>query len=71
MTSKPVLYVCNVEENSAATGNAFSAKVAEMARAVLRLSPRCVIPEIIFAPPDARTRADAFAAVEVSNAMTA
>ncbi len=32
MTSKPVLYVCNVEEASAATGNAFSAKVAEMAK---------------------------------------
>ncbi len=31
MTSKPVLYVCNVEEASAATGNAFSARVAEMA----------------------------------------
>ncbi len=32
MTSKPVLYVCNVDEASAATGNAFSAKVEEMAR---------------------------------------
>ena len=31
LTSKPVLYVCNVEEASAATGNALSAKVAEMA----------------------------------------
>jgi GTP-binding protein YchF len=31
MTSKPVLYVCNVDEGSAATGNAFSAKVAAMA----------------------------------------
>src|ERR1700754_2992213 len=31
LTAKPVLYVCNVEEASAATGNAFSAKVAEMA----------------------------------------
>jgi ribosome-binding ATPase len=27
LTSKPVLYVCNVEEGSAATGNEFSAKV--------------------------------------------
>ncbi len=27
MTSKPVLYVCNVEEGSAASGNAFSARV--------------------------------------------
>jgi ribosome-binding ATPase len=33
LTSKPVLYVCNVEESSAATGNALSAKVAEMAAA--------------------------------------
>jgi GTP-binding protein YchF len=33
MTTKPVLYVCNVEEASAATGNAFSARVAEMAAA--------------------------------------
>ncbi len=32
ITSKPVLYVCNVEESSAATGNAFSAKVAEFAK---------------------------------------
>jgi hypothetical protein len=33
MTTKPVLYVCNVEEASAASGNAHSARVAEMARA--------------------------------------
>ena len=32
ITSKPVLYVCNVEEASAGTGNAFSAKVAEFAK---------------------------------------
>jgi GTP-binding protein YchF len=32
LTSKPVVYVCNVEEASAADGNAFSAKVAERAR---------------------------------------
>ena len=31
LTSKPVLYVCNVEEASAATGNAQSARVAELA----------------------------------------
>ncbi len=31
LTAKPVLYACNVEESSAATGNAFSARVAEMA----------------------------------------
>jgi ribosome-binding ATPase len=33
LTAKPVLYVCNVEEASAASGNALSARVAEMARA--------------------------------------
>jgi GTP-binding protein YchF len=33
MTSKPVLYVCNVEEDAAATGNAHSARVVERAKA--------------------------------------
>jgi hypothetical protein len=33
LTSKPVLYVCNVEEASAATGNAYSQRVVEMAAA--------------------------------------
>ncbi len=33
LTAKPVLYVCNVEEASAASGNGLSAKVAEMAKA--------------------------------------
>ena len=31
LTSKPVVYVCNVDEASAATGNAYSARVAERA----------------------------------------
>jgi ribosome-binding ATPase len=31
LTSKPILYVCNVDEASAASGNDFSAKVARMA----------------------------------------
>ncbi len=31
LTSKPILYVCNVEEANAASGNAHSARVAEMA----------------------------------------
>ena len=31
LTSKPVLYVCNVDEGSAAKGNELSAKVAQMA----------------------------------------
>lgn len=33
LTAKPVLYVCNVDEGSAASGNAQSARVAEMAAA--------------------------------------
>jgi ribosome-binding ATPase len=33
LTSKPVLYVCNVEEGAAAAGNAFSAQVEAQARA--------------------------------------
>ncbi|WP_298434696.1 redox-regulated ATPase YchF [uncultured Jannaschia sp.] len=33
LTSKPILYVCNVDEGSAADGNAHSAAVAEMAAA--------------------------------------
>ncbi len=33
MTAKPVLYVCNVDEASAATGNAFSTQVAARAKA--------------------------------------
>ena len=33
LTSKPVLFVCNVEEASAATGNEYSAAVAAMAKA--------------------------------------
>ncbi|MDU8943531.1 redox-regulated ATPase YchF [Ovoidimarina sediminis] len=33
LTQKPVLYVCNVDESEAATGNAHSARVAEMAAA--------------------------------------
>ena len=31
ITTKPILYVCNVEEDAAATGNAFSEQVKEMA----------------------------------------
>jgi len=33
ITAKPVIYVCNVEEDSAETGNSLSAKVAEKAAA--------------------------------------
>jgi GTP-binding protein YchF len=40
LTTKPVLYVCNVEEGSAATGNKFSAMVEGRAKAE---GARCVI----------------------------
>jgi GTP-binding protein YchF len=33
LTTKPILYVCNVDEGSASQGNDFSAKVADMAAA--------------------------------------
>ena len=33
LTSKPILYICNVEEDAAAEGNALAEKVAEMAKA--------------------------------------
>jgi GTP-binding protein YchF len=33
LTAKPVLYVCNVEEESAATGNSYSRQVEERAKA--------------------------------------
>lgn len=33
LTTKPILYVCNVEESAAASGNAHSTKVAQMAKA--------------------------------------
>lgn len=32
MTAKPVLYVCNVDEASAATGNAYARQVEERAK---------------------------------------
>jgi GTP-binding protein YchF len=41
LTSKPVMYVCNVEEGAAATGNAFTVKVADMAKA--KKAPSVVI----------------------------
>ena len=41
LTSKPVLYVCNVDEASAANGNALTQKVAEMAK--LKKAPSVVI----------------------------
>ena len=40
LTSKPVLYVCNVEESAAADGNEFSKKVEELAASE---EARCVV----------------------------
>ncbi len=40
LTQKPVLYVCNVDEGSAATGNAFSKRVEEKAK---REGAGCVV----------------------------
>ena len=40
LTSKPILYVCNVEENSASVGNSHSLKVNEFAKAN---SAKCLI----------------------------
>jgi ribosome-binding ATPase len=58
LTSKPVLYVCNVEEAAAATGNAFSQKVEERARAegagVVVISAQ-IEAEIAVLPPAERT----------------
>ena len=42
MTTKPVLYVCNVEEASAGAGNAHSARVQEMAKAQDELAKEVV-----------------------------
>jgi GTP-binding protein YchF len=57
LTSKPVLYVCNVDEASAATGNEFSAKVEARASAE---GAACVVisakieAEIAVLPPNER-----------------
>jgi GTP-binding protein YchF len=58
LTSKPVLYVCNVEEESAAQGNAFSARVfdkakAEGANAVIVSA--AIESELVGMDPDERT----------------
>jgi ribosome-binding ATPase len=58
LTSKPVLYVCNVDEASAATGNAFSRKVEQRAAAegagVVVISAQ-IEAEIAVLPPAERT----------------
>jgi GTP-binding protein YchF len=57
LTSAPVLYACNVEEASAATGNAYSAKVearAEAEAAVAVIISAKIESEIAMLPPDDR-----------------
>jgi len=58
LTSKPVLYVCNVEEAAAATGNAFSRQVEDRARAegagVVTISAQ-IEAEIAVLPPAERS----------------
>ncbi|MGE4323191.1 MAG: redox-regulated ATPase YchF [Sphingobium sp.] len=57
LTAKPVLYVCNVEEEAAATGNAHSARVfekaaAEGAKAIIVSA--AIEAELITMPPEER-----------------
>jgi GTP-binding protein YchF len=55
LTSKPVLYVCNVEENAASAGNAFSADVEKRAKeegAVAVVVSAKIESEIAILPPD-------------------
>ncbi|MFQ3595752.1 MAG: redox-regulated ATPase YchF [Sphingomonadaceae bacterium] len=57
LTAKPVLYVCNVEEASAATGNAHSARVADKAAqegAACVIVSAAIEAEIIALPPEER-----------------
>jgi ribosome-binding ATPase len=64
LTSAPVLYACNVEEASAASGNAFSRKVEERAKeegAMSVVISAKIESEIAMLPPD--ERADYLAAV--------
>jgi GTP-binding protein YchF len=58
LTAKPVLYVCNVEETAADSGNGFSAVVAERAKAegagTVVISAK-IESEIAVLPPEERT----------------
>ena len=57
LTSKPVLYVCNVEESAAANGNALSAKVFEKAKAEgaeAVVVSAAIEAEIVTMPPEDR-----------------
>ena len=58
LTSAPVLYACNVEEASAATGNEFSRQVEERAQqegAVAVVISAKIESEIVTLPPEERT----------------
>jgi GTP-binding protein YchF len=58
MTSKPVLYACNVDERSAATGNEHSRRVAEKAAAegaVAVVVSAAIESEVAQLPPEERT----------------
>jgi len=64
LTSMPVLYACNVEEASAAAGNAFSRKVEERAKAegaIAVVISAKIESEIAMLPPE--ERADYLAAI--------
>ena len=63
LTSKPVLYVCNVEEASAATGNAFSAACAT--------GPRRRAPRRSWSPPRSRPRCRSFPKPTAANSWRA
>ncbi len=57
MTAKPVVYVCNVEESAAASGNAYSQRVAEQAAqegAVSVVISAKIESEFAALPPDER-----------------
>ncbi|WP_088348542.1 MULTISPECIES: redox-regulated ATPase YchF [Rhodomicrobium] len=57
LTSKPVLYVCNVDESAAATGNAYSQRVEEKAKAEGAVSvviSAKIEAELAQLPPDER-----------------
>lgn len=57
LTSKPVLYVCNVDEASAANGNALSARVFEKAKAEgaeAVVVSAAIEAEIVTMPPEDR-----------------
>ncbi|SLN74540.1 redox-regulated ATPase YchF [Oceanibacterium hippocampi] len=57
LTSKPILYLCNVEESAAATGNAYSAAaeaMAERSGAAAVVISAAIEAEIVQLPPEER-----------------